>query len=98
MRRAALLVLGLVLLLSLQADALHNKNRKAFRKCGGAKACLGAAKLERVRRKHGMMHKTVDELAQQLDADEDLVGLMMMKRCTSPLLLVAAQQQYVSPC
>jgi len=52
------------------------KNKKDFAKCGGSKACLGPQKLEKIRRKSGMHHKSVDELAQQIDLDEDLVRII----------------------
>lgn len=50
------------------------KGKKDFAACGGAKACMGVQKLDRIRRRSGMAHKTVDELAQILDQDKDLVS------------------------
>lgn len=51
-----------------------------FSACGGAKACLGEAKLNQVLAKTGLnQHKTVDDLAQLLDTDDDLVS---RRNCT----------------
>jgi hypothetical protein len=52
------------------------KGKKDFEACGGAKACMGVQKLDRIRRRSGMGHKTVDEVAQILDQDDDLVSAL----------------------
>lgn len=57
------------------------KEKSNFGDCGGAKTCLGVEKLERLLKKTGLdTHKSVDELAQQLDQDDDLVSYC----CLSP--------------
>lgn len=57
------------------------KGKKDFAACGGAKACMGAQKLDRIRRRSKMSHKTVDEVAQILDEDDDLVSASSGLRC-----------------
>jgi hypothetical protein len=82
LQKAALLLLlvsAAVLIITAQAQP-SMKGKKDFKACGGAKACLGAQKLDRVRRRSGLKHKTVDELAQELDQDEDLVGDRSLSR------------------
>jgi hypothetical protein len=72
-----LLLLSVALLISTaEAKPKNFKNKNDFRSCGGAKACLGAQKLDRIRRRAGMGHKTIDQIAQQLDEDEDLVSVV----------------------
>jgi hypothetical protein len=76
LQKAALLLLlvsAAVMISTAQAQP-SMKGKKDFKACGGAKACLGAQKLDRIRRRSGLKHKTVDELAQELDQDEDLVS------------------------
>lgn len=76
LQKAALLLLlvtAAVLISTAQAQP-SMKGKKNFQACGGAKACLGAQKLDRIRRRSGLKHKTVDELAQELDQDDDLVS------------------------
>lgn len=74
-----LLLLSAALLISTaEAKPDNVRNRNDFRSCGGAKACLGAQKLDRIRRRAGMGHKTIDQLAQQLDEDDDLVSVICL--------------------
>lgn len=70
---AAMLLLLLVISTA-EAKPDEFRNKEDFRSCGGSKSCLGAQRLDRIRRKSGMQHKTTDELAQQLDQDGDLVS------------------------
>lgn len=81
------------------AEALRMQNKKDFKKCGGAKACLGTSKLERVRRKNGM-HKNADELANLFDTDEDLVRALkeLNGLLHSPLLILHMAPQFPSRC
>lgn len=44
-----------------------------FKRTGGSKASLGVSRLERLRNRSGMDHKTADELAKLIDDDDDLV-------------------------
>lgn len=79
LRKAAflLLLVSVALLISTaEAKPKNVRNKNDFKSCGGAKACLGAQKLDRIRRRAGLGHKTIDQLAQQLDEDEDLVGVV----------------------
>jgi hypothetical protein len=71
-----LLLLAALALLTTSAEAKpgHVKNKDDFKSCGGALKCLGAQKLGRVRRRSGLGHKSVQEVAAQLDSDGDLVS------------------------
>lgn len=64
-----------------------------FTDCGGAKACLGLARLERVRKRSGKSHQSADELAKDLDKDKDLVSVT--RNCSS-IRVFAAQVQATS--
>jgi hypothetical protein len=70
------LLLFIVAVLSSLAAAKPptTKNKDDFKACGGAKKCLGVARLERIRRKSGVDHKSVDAIAAQIDEDGDLVS------------------------
>lgn len=57
-----------------EAKPRHIKNKDDFKSCGGALKCLGAQKLGRVRRRSGLGHKSVQEIAALLDTDGDLVS------------------------
>lgn len=76
--RAAVLVLLVAVAFSLlstaEAKPKKEKNKDDFKPCGGAKACLGTQRLDRIRRRSGLKHKTVEEIAQTLDEDGDLVS------------------------
>lgn len=65
-----------ILTITAEAKPKHIKNKDDFKSCGGAMKCLGAQKLGRVRRRSGLGHKRVDEIAAQLDTDEDLVSVL----------------------
>lgn len=45
----------------------------SFGECGGAKACLGEAGMDKLLKKSGLQNRTVDDLAKMLDEDDDLV-------------------------
>lgn len=76
MHRSSVIVLialgAFCLSLPLLSEAKQGQVQFDFRKKGGAKAALGPQALERVRRKSGQVHKTVEELAKTLDIDADL--------------------------
>lgn len=52
------------------------KSKSSLQSCGGALKCLGTQKLGRVRRRAGLAHKSVAEIAALLDADGDLVSAL----------------------
>lgn len=54
----------------------HRGAKFDFSDCGGAKACLGEKRLGNLLKKTGM-HKSVEEIANILDQDDDLVGLLL---------------------
>lgn len=65
---AALLALNTVLL---EVDGKHQFD---FKTCGGARSCFDVSRLERLRTRSGHTHKSHDELAKELDDDDDLVS------------------------
>lgn len=66
-----------ILTTTAEAKPSHIKNKDDFKSCGGALKCLGAQKLGRVRRRSGLGHKSVQEIAAQLDTDGDLVSAFL---------------------
>lgn len=81
LRRAALLLLIVAVLSSFAAaKPSTTKNKDDFKACGGAKKCLGVARLERIRRRSGVDHKSVDAIAAQIDEDGDLVSHGLLSR------------------
>jgi hypothetical protein len=75
-RKAALCVLLIVFVVVLASTAESKKHfqRRDFKARGGALKFFGAARLDRIRRRAGRLHKTTEELAKQLDTDDDVVG------------------------
>jgi hypothetical protein len=64
-----------------------------FQDCGGAKACLGILRMERIRKRSGQSHKTLDQLADDLDKDKDLVSCFLSRRQAA-----AGQGMHVCAC
>lgn len=64
-------------------DNDNGKHKFGFQDCGGAKACLGILRLERIRKRSGQGHKTVDQLSADLDKDKDLVSVSALAQSSS---------------
>lgn len=75
--RSNVFLLFVAILVLVDVPKAASRHEYNFSACGGAQLCLGASKLERLRRRSGLVTKTIQQLAKELDDDEDMVGRMI---------------------
>jgi len=87
--KTVLIIIADLVAASLVLLEVDGKHQFDFRNCGGAGRCLGASRLERLRIRSGHTHKSRDELAKELDDDDDLVSRLAL--LADPVATVLAE-------